>query len=615
MKYLYLLKRNIFRYLMNAGPVHLRGLIIVCFIAACQQKPGSIIKDYQAEITPSELASHVHFIASDVTEGRQTGTAGEKVAAQYLASQYLGMGLLPFGAENKSHGFTPEDYLQEVKLLKREVTESTLAVYINGRKAVSGTFSLNSQNDLAFYSQGALADVKAAVVFGGFGIAADSLSYNDFSALRERGISIDGKWLMILADEPLLNDSVSLLATYDGRPSSFSSGLGLGHKRAAIWQHGRPAGVLIITDSSPRFKSTFAGIARQAATNAAADYRLQLEAADPAKLFPPIYNISTKLADIILGVQKQSVRMLQQQLKEGKSIVFDIPEAVIDTKGEHYSPVKADNVAAYIEGTDTRLKNEFIIVSAHYDHLGKNLQLQGDQVFNGAADDASGTAAVLVLAETFMKANAKGYGPKRSIAFINFTAEEHGKLGSQYYVHNDPLAPLASTIANINMDGIGGTDPNHPTGSSNYIYLAGNGLLSEELLAINARQNGAGTPSLELTPVENRPFSSDHQSFEGALIPYLYYSTGLTSHYHQVSDEPHTLDYEQMANISRLIFATTWQLAHQEKVDRPEPASLKAVYKCPPCPFDCHALDFENPGKCPVCDMQLIAQIEEVMHQ
>ena len=583
----------------------LAGIATTIFLTSCQPGNDGLLLEYQNHITKEQLASHVYFLASDVTEGRQTGTRGQEIAALYLASQFLNLGLLPIDS-SMGEEISPDNYFQEVLLNKWAVKPSTLEVSVGGNRKAA---SLVAPNDLSFFSQGTIKEAKGSVVFGGFGIAADSLGYNDFAELSKNNIAIDNKWLLIFADEPLLNDTTSWLKTFNQRPSAFSSGLGLGHKKKAIWQYGRPAGVLVIMDASPRFEGTFAESAGKAVASALQDYHLAIDVNKDTE-FPPIYNISSKLANFILAQQGQTVDKLLKKSAGLQPVVFDLPAVEIEVKGEPYEQISTHNVAAFLEGSDPKLKNEVLVVSAHYDHLGRNLQLEGDQIFNGAADDASGAAAILALAEAFMEAKRNGHGPGRSILFINFTGEEHGKLGSQHYVYKQPLIPLDRTIANINLDGVGGIDPNHPTKSRNYVYVTSNELISDELVTTNSTMNTLTGIGLELTSGKGRPFFSDHQSFDGQLIPYLYYSTGLTEHYHQVTDEAHTLDYDAMTQITRLIFATAWSITRQEEPLMKKSGFSEVGFICPPCPFDCHDLVFEKPGVCPVCDMDLIVQVK-----
>ncbi len=155
------------------------------------------------------------------------------------------------------------------------------------------------------------------------------------------------------------------------------------------------------------------------------------------------------------------------------------------------------------------------------------------------------------------------------------------------------------------MDGVGGFDPKHPSGSKNYIYIVSSKPLSQELEEINRRVNDMTGIKLELTGSPS--FPSDQASFASHMVPYLYYSTGLTEHYHKPSDEPETIAYGHLARVTRLVLATIWQVANQDArlagVDRER--LVMNGYVCPPCSFECDGVVHEHPGMCPVCGMHL----------
>jgi Zn-dependent M28 family amino/carboxypeptidase len=250
-------------------------------------------------------------------------------------------------------------------------------------------------------------------------------------------------------------------------------------------------------------------------------------------------------------------------------------------------------------------------VSAHYDHLGINPLLDGDQIFNGAADDGSGTVATLELAQVLMNAKRDGHGPRRSILFANFTGEEVGMFGSLFYTNKNPGFPLEQTVANINMDGVGGTDHKNPTGSKDYVYITGRQGLSEELLEINEKITKLIKSSLKLTDGAKMNFSSDDAQFGDQHIPYIYYSTGRTEHYHTINDTPDTIDYPHMTRIVQLVLANIWQVANQDErissVDR-KTLSL-AGYSCLPCNLSCDTVVHKQPGNCPFCGHSLVPKL------
>ena len=541
------------------------------FVCLCIALFGSnvaaqqVIRRYQQRITPDGLAARLYFFASDFFEGRETGTRGQKLAAHYLASEYRQLGLTPLDTEKTSDPLA--SYFQPFTVYRRTPRQSRLEVTINNNKVASSMFSGDSHDDLSFFSLGSLSGATGTVVFGGYGLA------GDYKELSTKGIKIDGKWLLLLEDE-----------------TQFIN------KRSVLWNAGRPSGVLLVSDVS-----TFADRAAQASLNAQRLGALSLvEKSD----FPPTFIISTKLANQLLAPSNQTV----EDLKKQKPAVFELDQSVkVTATIEASAGLRTENVLAFIEGTDPKLKQEVVIISSHYDHLGINTALKGDQIFNGAADDGSGVVASLELAQWFMRAKRDGFGPRRSILFINFTGEEKGLLGSTYY-SNQPVVPWERTVADINMDGVGGIDPKHPTQSKNYIYILGTEELSHELIDVTTRLNRTTSTNLVLTP--NQGFNSDQYNFEAQLIPYLYYSTGLTEKYHQPADEPATIDYNHLARVVQLIFATAWQVANQDTRIRSVDRNLLSVtgYTCRPCPFLCDDHVYDKPGECPVCGMALVPQ-------
>jgi hypothetical protein len=568
----------------------------------------ALVKKYQQTISPESLAARLYYLASDLFEGRGTGARGQRMAAQYLASQYRQMGLTPKGGSKTSNSLSPSAYLQPFSLYRLTPKETRLEVMINGNKTSESIFSGEKHDDLSFYAGGGAIDTSGGVVFAGYGIADDTLKFNEYSVLAEKGISIEGKWLIMLADEPLADETTSLLPTENHKISRWSTGFT--DKRIPRWKAGRPKGILVVSDLSPRNKTTFSDAAAAAALNTQRVGVLSLY--DPAESILT-FNISAKFANQILSSTGQKIEDVKQQIdKNLQPNVFEIKDVAINLKAEQSPKLETENVLALIEGSDPKLKDEVIVISAHYDHLGINPLLKGDQIFNGAADDGSGTVATLALAEAFIEAKRAGYGPRRSILFANFTGEEVGLHGSFYYTSIDPQIPLDKTVANLNMDGVGGTDLKNPTGSPDYLYITGAPGLSEELIDINQRITKLTGSSLNLTDGGKFGFASDDRDFRDQLIPYIYYSTGRTEHYHTVKDEPDTIDYDHFARIVQLVFANAWQVANQTtKISSADRSKLRIDgYVCPPCNLECDLAvkqkPFAKPGVCPICGMNLV---------
>jgi len=224
--------------------------------------------------------------------------------------------------------------------------------------------------------------------------------------------------------------------------------------------------------------------------------------------------------------------------------------------------IRGENVLGYIEGSD--LKDELLIITAHYDHLGKHDSL----IFNGADDDASGVSAALEIAEAFMLAKKAGHGPRRSILIMPVSGEEKGLLGSRYYTDN-PIYPLENTVANLNIDMIGRLDDWHDNG--NYVYLIGSDRLSYDLHNLNEKINDEYI-EIDLDYRFNDKddpnryyYRSDHYNFAKNDIPVIFYFNGVHEDYHKPSDTIEKIDFDKINTITRLIFLTAWEIANRDE--------------------------------------------------
>ena len=216
------------------------------------------------------------------------------------------------------------------------------------------------------------------------------------------------------------------------------------------------------------------------------------------------------------------------------------------------------------------LKDEYVVISSHYDHVGMN-DSEEDGIFNGADDDGSGTVSVLEIAEAFQKAKNDGNGPRRSVIFLNVSGEEKGLLGSAFYTDYEPVVPLEKTVTNLNIDMIGRIDPTHTGDTDDYVYIIGSNLVSQELHDINIRVNEIIGTDLDLNERFNSKDDpnqfyrrSDHWNFGKNNIPFIFFFTGTHDDYHGVDDEPDKIEYERMARIAQVIFGTAWQVANQD---------------------------------------------------
>ncbi|HAH55162.1 MAG TPA: peptidase M28 [Flavobacterium sp.] len=238
-----------------------------------------------------------------------------------------------------------------------------------------------------------------------------------------------------------------------------------------------------------------------------------------------------------------------------------IPAAFLNAKRNENLP-DSENIWAYIEGSEK--PNEIIVISAHYDHVGMN----NGEVYNGADDDGSGTVALLEIAQAFKKAQNEGHGPKRSILILHVTGEEHGLHGSRYYSEN-PIFPIANTVADINIDMIGRRDEFHKD-FNNYVYLIGSDYLSTDLYNICEDANKKYVNLFLDYKFNDRNdpnrfyYRSDHYNFAKNGIPSVFLFNGVHADYHKATDEVDKIEFDALAKRTQLAFAIAWELANRE---------------------------------------------------
>ena len=280
-----------------------------------------------------------------------------------------------------------------------------------------------------------------------------------------------------------------------------------------------------------------------------------------------IFNIPQSMAAELMNTTKE-------KLMAAKGSPSDIKARSISFKVEpKLKTISTENMVAFLEGTD--LKDEVLVISSHYDHIGQNED--GTVINNGADDDGSGTTGVMEIAEAFAQAAKEGNRPRRSILFLNVTGEEKGLLGSAYYADN-PLFPIENTVNNLNIDMIGRVDPEHEeSGNRDYVYVIGSEKLSSHLKVISEFANITYT-GLDLDYRFDDPndrnrfyYRSDHYNFAKKGIPIIFYFNGVHADYHRPTDTVDKIAFDVMAKRAQLVFHTAWILANRDQrtpVDR-----------------------------------------------
>ncbi|MEO6484090.1 MAG: M20/M25/M40 family metallo-hydrolase [Pyrinomonadaceae bacterium] len=402
-------------------------LVVVGQKTAEQTSILAELKPALDSIQAAAILDHVKKLASDEFEGRGPGTTGEILTANYLVYQLKTAGLKP--------GNPDGTYIQKVPLIGYQ-TVPRIDVELGGKKT-SLKFIVDFVHDYPALRPSASVE-NASVVFAGYGIIAPEYGWDDY-----KGVDVRNKLVIVLSGEPSApdkNDPKKLdNAVFKGDTRTYYSTRGFKFDLAA--KKGA-AGILVIYDpDKANTYSLFQTFAKMEG------FGLKPLNKNSATLISGLTTVSS--ARRIFADAGHDLDKLQTSAdKNDFKPVETTARARISVTSKLRSIVSR-NVVARVEGSDPRLKSEYVIYSAHWDHLGKDTNLKGDQIYNGAIDDAAGTAQLLEIARAFAKLPKK---PKRSILFIATTAEEKGFLGSRYYAQN-PLFPVAKTVANINLDG------------------------------------------------------------------------------------------------------------------------------------------------------------------
>ncbi|MGB0891974.1 MAG: M28 family metallopeptidase [Flavobacteriaceae bacterium] len=472
---------------------------------------------YAKTITSEELKKHLYTYASDEFEGRETGEPGQKKAVEYLKNEYKSLKIPSPISKN--------DYFQEVALSKAGTPDINLSIDNKNFEYVKDFVSISNGDDGTVSAD--------EIVFVGYGI--ENEKYSNY-----KGLDVKDKIVLIKSGEPKNGDNYTVSGTTE--KSKWSTRQQYSAKRKVAYDKGAKAILFYSPDIYPMVAKNFG--------SASGRISLKDGGNNDRKMY--YFFVNTSIAKTI-----------------SNNIDTDVTPKVIKTPitfkytGKS-KDVSSENVVAFIKGSEK--PDEILVISAHLDHEG----VKDGKVYNGADDDGSGTVALLEIAEAFKMASKNGQKPKRSILFLHVTGEEKGLLGSRYYTDVDPIFPLENTIANLNIDMIGRSDPKRKEGNRNYIYLIGSDKLSTELHNISEEVNKKyGNVELDYTyNDENDPnrfyYRSDHYNFAKNNVPVIFYFNGTHADYHKPSDTPDKIEYDLLENRTRLIFHTAWELVNRE---------------------------------------------------
>jgi len=487
---------------------------ILCLLIIILSAGNLVFSQTNPEITSSELKAHVYFLASDSLKGRKPGTPESGIAAAYICNNFRNDKLKLLDAD----GFQSFDLVTDMK------AGTNNSFLFNG-------FTGKINEDFIPLSFSANARLQAEIVFAGFGfdVDFDSISLHDY-----QNVDVKGKWVMVLRGEPDPDNSNSPFVNVSQERSKVLTAKDKG-----------AAGVIFVTGMEMNDKDRLIPLT------------YDMTASDAGI---SVINITRKVADFLLKSTQKSIEEIEKELIKSKTsgsfylpVTVDASTEVIPVKA------KAQNVVALLEGSDPVLKNEYIVVGAHYDHLGFGGKNSGSRmpdtvaIHNGADDNASGVAAVLELAQ---KLASEHTNLKRSILFVTFDAEEMGMIGSKYFINHPPVA-RNEIKAMINLDMIGRLKPD-----SKVISIGGTGTATE-LDSILTMVSADRIFTVSRSPEGYGP--SDHAAFYSENIPVLFFTTGAHEDYHTPMDKAGKIDYDSEAEIAKMADQLIFILATMNK--------------------------------------------------
>lgn len=504
-------------------------------------------------ITAAQLRDYLYFVASDEMEGRDTPSRGLNIVAKFIAMNLSRWGLKPAGDDGT--------YFQKLILRRSKLDATRTTAELNGRK-----FSFGED----FYAALSAGTASGQLVYVGHGWVIKNKNIDAY-----RGVDIKDKIVVFygggLPKGANLNDLSGRQGADWDTPSEYAR------------KHGAK-GAIIIPDS--RVLTTLTA-RRQVVLEQRGGFNVEkFEQAETPQM--PMITASPGMIKALFQEEKvdaTEVFSRREAGDPGQSFELSPQKRITFTVANAFDEMQTQNVVGILEGSDPILKNEYVVVGAHYDHVGmmRNASPTApyDKIYNGADDDGSGTVSVLAMAEALSHSPQR---PKRSVLFIWHTGEEKGLWGSQYFTEH-PTVPLASIIAQLNIDMIGRskragdtTPANRALTGPNEIYVIGSKMMSTDLGQLSEAVNKSYL-NLAFNYLYDNPadpnrffFRSDHFNYARKGIPIIFYFDGEHEDYHKPGDSPDKIDYQKMERVARTICVTLLELANSKtrpRVDKP----------------------------------------------
>ena len=471
---------------------------------------------------------HLDFLASEELGGRYTLSPSLPIAARYLASHLQSYGFRGAG----DHG----GFLQHFDVIasKPDAANTSLAITFGGK---TQTYELG---DFSFTVGAGSADIRAPIVFAGAGISSPEQNHDDYA-----GLNVKGKVVLVAPG----NAGMDVSGLDDDEQ-------GEGAARA----HGALA---VMKIPSQRL----AGIMHSSGYRDRVLHREDVRLAQEAEALLPTVTLGQDIADKLLASAGMSLSAIYAAVDQKRTV----EPRTLDASAHlvlrvHQNRATTQNVAGILDGTDPQLRNEYVVFSAHYDHL----ETSGGQIYPGADDDGSGTTAVLAIAHALALNR-----PRRSVLIIFHAGEELGLLGSEYNTEYAPAVPMNKLVVDLNIDMIGRAKlpgdsdiADEHLSPANTVYLVGAGRISAELRRISEDTN-AQFERMKLDYYYDEPsnperiyYRSDHWNYAKHGVPVIFYFDGIHADYHKPTDTVDKIDFNKLTQITRLVFETGWRIAN-----------------------------------------------------
>ncbi len=514
---------------------------------------------FSEQIETDFLQQHLEVIAHDSLKGRDTGMRGQKIAAEYIAGFYQELGFTPKGDNGT--------YFQHFDL-NATVTDSLVyrTYQITETDTVLVNHTVESPESHGEYYRlfGGSVPISGEIVFGGFGVNDAARGVHHLE-----GDDLESSWVMIFEDIPYVVDGDTLISP------QINGNLRLG----TILRNYNANGILLISDHPQEEFEELASVNAKLVSNPTDMSLAYLNNGLRSSQLPVgVKHISPSMAATLLGLENP-----EEIYSKRDSLIANIRDfratrisAMLEyTPYNGRSTIETENVLAYLEGADPDLKDEVLVLMAHYDHIGIGPPDEtGDMIYNGADDNGSGTVGLMAIADAFNRAYQQGYKPKRSILFLHVSAEEIGLLGSRYY-SDHPVIPIENTVASFNADMIGRSDPESiERGETDYVYLIGGEIISSGLdsLVVAANKKSVSMTLDRRYNDLNDPNQfyrrSDHWNFGRLSVPFVFFFTGVHDDYHQPSDTVDKIEFDKYTRIVQLIYSSAIKVANYD--GRPE---------------------------------------------